>query len=351
MPMSDLEADSKFLKKSVIINVIGTILKVCGPLLTILLARIFGAADFGVFVSTQTLLLTISRSSTLGLDKGLYWYLPQNRLNGRPAYEGVMESFWVSALVALICTLVIFAGSFTPLISKELPWYAFSLVFYAVSYVLSNTSEGNRKPQNAVFINSFFVAVLSPLSSIVMHFLGIPHALPLGLLIGQICGFLLHFILVQKQFPEMPLIPVKKISKALLVYSLPLGFNEFVSSFLIRSSLWMVMLFLGPEKAGAYGIMVTISNALQTIRVGFTPILTPVVAGMDKDRLHTDLKPVYSYCVSMVTYIQLLIGFFIILFPNEILNIAGKDFIVQPETLGILLLVHFFNAAFMSFRS
>ena len=173
-----------------------------------------------------------------------------------------------------------------------------------------------------------------------MHFLGIPHALPLGLLIGQICGFLLHFILVQKQFPEMPLIPVKKISKALLVYSLPLGFNEFVSSFLIRSSLWMVMLFLGPEKAGAYGIMVTISNALQTIRVGFTPILTPVVAGMDKDRLHTDLKPVYSYCVSMVTYIQLLIGFFIILFPNEILNIAGNDFIVQPETLGILLLVH-----------
>ena len=195
--MSDLEADSKFLKKSVIINVIGTILKVCGPLLTILLARIFGAADFGVFVSTQTLLLTISRSSTLGLDKGLYWYLPQNRLNGRPAYEGVMESFWVSALVALICTLVIFAGSFTPLISKELPWYAFSLVFYAVSYVLSNTSEGNRKPQNAVFINSFFVAVLSPLSSIVMHFLGIPHALPLGLLIGQICGFLLHFIMLQ----------------------------------------------------------------------------------------------------------------------------------------------------------
>lgn len=100
------------------------------------------------------------------------------------------------------------------------------------------------------------------------------------------------------------------------------------------------MLFLGPEKAGAYGIMVTISNALQTIRVGFTPILTPVVAGMDKGRLKTDLKPVYSYCVFMVTFIQLMIGFFIVLFPDLILGIAGKDFIVQPETLGILLLVH-----------
>ncbi len=341
--MSDLESDSRFLKKGVLVNIVGTVLKVCGPLLTILLARIFGAAEFGVFVSTQTLLLTISRSATLGLDKGLYWYLPQNRLDGRKPYDGVMESFWVAAVVALICTGAIFVGSFTSFISKELPWYALSLVFYAVSYVLSNTSEGNRKPQNAVFINSFFVAVLSPASSIVMHYLGVPHALPLGLLVGQFCGFLLHFHLVRRQFPAMPLFPSKRIPKALLIYSLPLGFNEFVSSFLIRSSLWMVMLFLGPEMAGAYGIMVTISNALQTIRVGFTPILTPVVAGMDKNRLKTDLKPVYSYCVSSVTFIQLLIGFFIILFPNEILGIAGKDFIVQPQALGILLLVHLLN--------
>lgn len=338
--MNNLETDSKFLKKAVVVSVVGTILKVCGPLLTFVMARIFGAAEFGIFVSAQTLLLTIARTSTLGLDKGLYWYLPQNRLRGRLPYDGVMESFWVAVMVALLCTAVIFVGSFTPYIADEMPWYGLSLVFYAACYVLSNVSEGNRRPQNAVFINSFFVAVLAPATSIVLHFLDVPHALPLGLLVGQIGGFVLHFVLVRRQFPEMPLLPGKRVSKELLVYSLPLGFDEFVSSFLIRSGLWMVMMFLGPEKAGAYGIMVTISNALQTIRVGFTPILTPVVAGMDKERLKTDLKPVYSYCVFMVTFIQLLIGFFIVLFPGEILSIAGKDFIVQPETLGILLLVH-----------
>lgn len=338
--MNSLENDSKYLKKAVIVNVVGTVLKVCGPMLTFVLARVFGPAEFGIFVSAQTLLLTIARSSTLGLDKGLYWYLPQNKLQGRTCHDGIMESFWTAVAVSLLCTAVIFVGSFTPLISKELPWYALSLVFYAASYIFSNVSEGNRKPQNAVFVNSFFVAVLSPASSIAMHFMGIPHALPLGLLIGQMCGFALHFMLVRKQFPEMPLRVKRLVPKSLLIYSLPLGFDEFVSSFLIRSGLWMVMMFLGPEMAGAYGIMVTISNALQTIRVGFTPILTPVVAGMDKERLRSDLKPVYSYCVFMVTFIQLLIGFFIVLFPDLILSIAGKDFIVQPETLGILLLVH-----------
>lgn len=344
--MDNLENDSRFLKKAVIINIVGTILKVCGPLLTILLARIFGPAEFGIFVSSQALLLTLSHSTTLGLDKGLYWYIPQNKLHNRPEHEGIMESFWVAVVVSIICTLVIFVGSFTPYISKELPWYSIPIVFYAASFVLSNTSESNRRPQNAVFINSFFVAVLSPASAIAMHFLGIPHALPLGLLVGQFCGFLLHFKLVRKQFAEMPLWPTGRLPKELLLYSLPLGFNEFVNSFLIRTGLWMVMLFLGPEKAGVYGIMVTVSNALQTIRVGFNPILTPVIAGMDKSRLQTDLKPVFSYCVTMITLIQLVIGFFIVLFPEEILSIAGKDFIVQPEALGILLFVHLFSGFF-----
>ncbi|MDR1760175.1 MAG: oligosaccharide flippase family protein [Fibrobacter sp.] len=337
--MSSLEADHKFLKKSAWFNIIGTVLKICGPLLTVLLARIFGAAEFGIFVSTQTLLLTIARSATLGLDKGLHWYLPRNKLHNRPAFEGIMESFWISVLIAFLCTVVIFIGSFTPLISAELPWYALSLVFYSASFVLSNTSEGNRRPQNAIFINSFFVAVLSPAVSILLHFLNIPHPLPLGLLFGQIGGFILHAILVRRQFSEMPVFPGKKISKDLLFYSLPLGFNEFVSAFLIRSGLWMVLLFLGPEKAGAYAIMVTLSNGLQTIRVGFTPILTPVVAGMNKERLYSDLKPVLTYCISMITLIQLVIGFFIVLFPDEILSLAGNDFIVQPEALGILLLI------------
>jgi O-antigen/teichoic acid export membrane protein len=338
--MGNLETDSKFLKKAMIVNVVGTILKVCGPLLTFVMARIFGAAEFGIFVSAQTLLLTIAHSATLGLDKGLYWYLPQNGLQGRPRYDGIMESFWISAAISILCTAVIFVGSFTPYISKELPWYALSLLFYVGTYVFSTASEGNRRPQNAVFVNSFLTVTLAPATSIALHFMGIPHALPLGLLLGQVVGFCVHFVLVRRQFPDMPLRPHKTVSWVLLRYSLPLGVDEFVSSFLIRSSLWLVMLFLGPEKAGAYGIMVTISNALQTIRVGFTPILTPVVAGMDKGRLKTDLKPVYSYCVFMVTFIQLMIGFFIVLFPDLILGIAGKDFIVQPETLGILLLVH-----------
>lgn len=346
-----IQNDKRYLKKSSLISVFGTVSKICGPLLTLLLARLFGSAEFGFFVSSQALLLTLSHSATLGLDKGLYWYLPQNLANGRLAYHGIMESFWIAIGFSLLCTAFIFAGASLSIFSSELPWYAVSIAFYAGIFILGSASEGNRHPQYSIFINSFLIAVLAPATSIALHFLHIGHALPLGLFCGQFIGLLLHFALIRRQFPQMPIFPPLRISKDLLKYSLPLGFNEFASSFLIRSSLWMVMLFLGSEFAGAYAIMVTISNGLQTVRAGYTPILTPVIASMSQNRLATDLKPTVSYCIFIITTIQLFIGFFIILFPTEILLFIGSDYLVQPMSLGILLMVQlllgFFGMAFV----
>lgn len=335
--MNDLETDSKFLKKGTLFNILGTTLKICGPLLTILLARIFGTAEFGIFVSSQAMLLTIARASTLGLDRGLHWYLPQNKLHGRKPYEGIMESFWLTAFISVIVTVVIFAGACFEVFSSELPYYAISLVFYATFYVLSNSSEGNRKPWISIFINDFLVAVLAPLVSIILHYVGVPHALPLGLLVGQVGGFTMHALAVRSQFKEMPFFPKRMVEKELVRYSIPIGMTVFVSNLLMRSTLWMVLFFLGAEAAGVYALMITLSNGLQTIRNGFNPILIPVVSEMSEERLKTDIKPVYSYCASMATLIQIVIGFFILLFPAEIMSIAGKNFVFQPTALGILL--------------
>ena len=178
---------------------------------------------------------------------------------------------------------------------------------------------------------------LAPAVSIALYFLDIPHALPFGLLFGQVIGFTLHAKAVRKQFKNMPLIPPGRASKELVVYSVPLGLTVLVGNLLQRSTLWMVLFFLGADASGVYALMMTLANGLQTIRNGFNPIITPVVSGMDESRLKTDLKPVYSYCVSMATMIQVIIGFFIVLFPEEIMSIAGKSYVVQPMALGILL--------------
>ncbi len=356
-PVDEFSTDKKYLMQSSLFSVLGTIFKVAGPVLMIVVARVFDKEVFGIYVSVQLLMLMLSRVAVLGLDKGLHWFIPQNRLGGRPAYYGVAESMWRALMLALLIFLIGFLGSLfdlhkysaslATLSVLDVSLFFGSLLPWVVIHVLSGASEGNRKPQYKIFVNDFAVATLAPLIALGFHFMGMDnHALPLGLLLANSVGALMLAWLVAKQFPNMLWFSRHKVDKSLFLYALPLGFSEVVISLLLRMDLWMVLLFLGPGPAGVYALMVTISNGLRTISLSFAPILLPVVAGMKPERYSKDLKGTYSYCVAMVTLIQLAIGFFIVLFPDEILMIAGKSFVVSPEVLGILLFGNLLNGFF-----
>ena len=92
MAEGNIQKDQKYLVKSAFLNLAGTALKVIAPVLMIVVARVFDKALFGVYVSTQLWVLTMSRVAVLGLDKGLHRYIPQNIVQGRDRYEGIMES-------------------------------------------------------------------------------------------------------------------------------------------------------------------------------------------------------------------------------------------------------------------
>jgi len=352
-----LETDKKFLLKSTLYNFLGTALKVVSPALMIVLARVFGKEEFGIFVSTQLLMLTLSKLAVFGLDKGLNWFLPQNSVNNRPLHLGICESLARSLILSVIIFAVLlicsvfglhkYSESLATLSSVELSIYALSIVPWVGLHIFGGTAEGIRKPQYRMFITDCAVYSFAPIISIAFYFANIPYALASGLLIANILGCLIYIPLIKKILPLRLKNFKDKIPKELLIYSIPRGFSEIIASVLLRIDIWMILLLLGPGDAGVYAVMVTISNGLRTIRQSYGPILLPVVAGMTRERLHTDLKPIFSYCVNMVTLIQLAIGFFIILFPDKILMLAGKDFIVQPETLGILLLSHLLGGFFL----
>lgn len=358
---NSIKQDQKYLVKSAFYNLAGTVLKVLAPVLMIVVARVFDKALFGVFVSTQLWVLTMSRVAVLGLDKGLHRHLPQNLVQGRPRYEGIMESTYRTILFAVIITVAVLVGAqfnlqslssgLSMLSTTEISLFILSLVPWSVLHIFAGASEGNRKPQYKMFINDFAVYTLAPMIALVIYYAGVPDklALPIGLLASNILGVLIFYVVIKKQFPEMPWVTKAKLPPGLLSYSLPLGFSEVVTSFLLRMDLWMVLALIGPEAAGIYAVMVTISNGLKTIRQSYNPILTPVVAGMSADRIKTDLKPVFSYCVSMVTLIQLTIGFFIVLFPEQTMMIAGKSFITEENpvaVLGILMIGNLINGMF-----
>ncbi len=356
--MNSIQTDQRFLMRSTLFTFGGTALKVIAPILTIVVARVFGKEIFGVYVSTQLLVFTLSRVAVLGFDKGMHRYLPQNLICGRPSHEGIVESLKIVVVLALLISFVFWLGSFfdlqrffsglSMLSSLEISLYMLSVTPYTVLLLFAGASEGNRHPQYKIFINDFAVTTFAPLIALGLYFGDFAEklALPVGLFVSNVLGVILYVVLIRRQFPEICWTVKKKIPRELLNFSLPIGFSEVVSAFLLRVDLWMVLVIVGPEAAGIYAVMVTISNGLKTVRQSYNPILQPVVAGMSKNRLDTDLKPVYSYCVSMVTLIQLAIGFFIVLFPEQTMMIAGKSFITKENpvaVLGILMIGNLLN--------
>lgn len=355
--MPTIEADQKFLLKSSLLNFLGTALKVLGPALSIVVARFFGKEAFGIYISTQLWVSMMSRVAVLGLDRGLAWYIPQNKVHGRFTHEGIAESLKVGIFFALIIfsviSLMAFFGLQTifsgleGLSSTEIILYIASIVPWVIILIFAGASEGNRKPQYRIFINDFAVYTFAPLIALGLFFAGHKeHALPIGLFLANALAVCLYIGFIRKQFPKMTWKSKEKVPKRLLNYSLPLGFSEFITAFLLRADIWMVLILLGPKYAGVYAIMLTISNGLRTVKQGFNSVLLPVVAGMEPEKMKRNLPHVYSYCVSMVATIQLGVGFFIVLFPEETLMLAGKSFVQNPEVLGVLLFGNLFNGVF-----
>ena len=356
--MTSVEKDQKFLLKSSLLNILGSVLKVSGPLLNFVVARYFGKEAFGIYVSTQLWVAMMSRVAVLGLDKGLVWYVPQNKLNNRPYAEGVGESlrlgFFFSMLVFAIIVMMAMTGSHTvfsgleTLSSLEIILYIASIVPWVFNHIFAGASEGNRKPYYRIFINDFTVFTFAPLFALVILFVtgDKVYSLPIGLLAANILAVVSYLFIMPRQFPGLKFFTTAKIPKALLSFSLPVGFSEFIVSFLMRADLWMVLVLLGPEYAGVYAIMVTISNAIRTVKISFNSILMPVVAGMDPHKMKQDLSHVYSYSVSMVTTIQLGVSFFLVLFPEETMMIAGKSFVQNTEVLGLLMFANLIDGGF-----
>ena len=356
--MDSVQADKNYLQKSTLYTLVGTALKVVAPVLTIVLARVFGKEIFGIYVSTQLLVMTLARISIIGLDKGLLRHLPQNKVCGRSPHEGVIESLRLATLISFLISSIIWVGAYfglqsvstglAMLSSVEISLYALSIVPYTILLLFAGASDGNRHPQYKIFINEFVVMTLAPIIALCLHFLGFvdQYALPVGFFASNMLGVFVYIFLINKQFPEIKWFTKNKLPSELLNFSIPIGFSEIVASFLLRIDMWMVLAILGPEAVGIYAVMVTVSNGLKTIRNSYDPILQPVVAGMTLDRLKTDLKPVFSYCVSMVTIIQLAIGFFIVLFPEQTMMIAGKSFITKENPVavfGILIIGNLIN--------
>jgi O-antigen/teichoic acid export membrane protein len=210
--------------------------------------------------------------------------------------------------------------------------------------VISGALDGIRLPQYRTVLALFLGTALVPaLAFATRPWFGDRMSLAAGMLLGNLVTFVCFLPVLRRKFPHEPWLRPARPAAALLRYSLPLAVSELTTNILMRVDLWMILLLLGPQKAAVYAVMVTITNGLRTVRQTFEPLMITIVSNFTGEECKVKLKPTFSYATNLVSTIQLFLACFILVFPREILSMAGEDYVMEIFAFALLMMGNLAN--------
>ncbi|MEM1418456.1 MAG: polysaccharide biosynthesis C-terminal domain-containing protein [Myxococcota bacterium] len=348
-----LARDLAFLRRGTLINVIGFGARNVAPALNIALAALCPPELFGVYVSAQLFALTFSKLVTAGLDRGLMRHVAARVAGGEGAPAESAEEAIGAALRRVLLLAVLSVG--IALLALGPPMGAlwpermgdrgFVLLVllgipgYGVMQLLAGAFDGLRRPEVRELLVYGLVGALAPLLGILSRLAGLPDwgvaaSLPLATGLGAI-GL---FVLTRRAFPGLRPLRAGPLPAGMWAFSLPLGFADLVTGLMLRIDVWMVLALLDAPRAAVYGLMAMLVAGTRSIRQSYDQVIVPVVATLRPGEDGPALRSVHGYAVHLTTCIQLAIGVLLLFFPVELISLAGEAYVVQPETLGVLLL-------------
>jgi O-antigen/teichoic acid export membrane protein len=340
------EKIEKDINRGASITFIGNLLKLIEFPLTLLCARLFGVDTWGQYTFLATFIMPILRFSTLGLDKGLVWFIAKHQ-----GFRIAPEFFFrIQKILIALCLILVAGyglqhwlqggGGHT---AKLFEPVAFTLFVACIPFlVLTNMnlgiSLGIKKPEHEALIRG----IVYPLCYLAMpclfsHFFHGIRALAFFYLVGSFAGYCVSFFLVRPvravlaAHPEGP--EAREAFSVLFAYSWPLGLRDVMLSLQQRADVWCLALFLEPKYIGIYGLASSLAASVKTIRQSFDNIMLAVISQL-KRTVDTDrIVEAYLYAAKMIMAVQAPVLAFLVFFARPILALSGKDYVLGEQAV------------------
>ena len=340
------EKIEKDINRGASITFLGNLLKLVEFPLTLLAARLFGVDTWGQYTFLATFIIPIIRFSTLGLDKGLVWFIAKHH-----GFRIAPEFFFRIQKILLGFSFVLIVGYGIRLGLKG-DWghsnslfepVALALFIACVPFlVLTNMnlgiSLGLKKPEHEALIRS----ILYPLCYLALpcafsHFFHGIRAMAFFYLLGSFIGYACSFFLVRPiratlaAHPEGP--EAHQAFSVLFAYSWPLGLRDVMLSLQQRADIWCLAMFLPPKYIGIYGLAASLAASVKTIRQSFDNIMLAVISQM-KRTVDTDkIVEAYLYAAKMIMAVQAPVLAFLVFFARPILALSGHDYVLGEQAV------------------
>ena len=321
---------------------------IIGLFFVLVMARLLGTQDYGVYKLMIILISVLSGIAALGLSSGLkrfiaiannegddssIWAYIQVGI-GIPSVLGISFAFIVY-LTAELIAVEIFNE---PRLIEILKIGSLAIPVFVLLHIFSGIAIGFKKIEYQTYTQEILFNLLKLILSIVAVSLGFGlFGVTLAYVISSLVALVLLIHLVTKLFSfKRPLNSASNNTREFIKYSIPLLFSLILNKFSRRLETIALGIFNISATVGIYSVILTIS---QVGNLGFTAIRdisSPIFAELHNKKHQEELKSLYQATNKWSLSLNIPIFLTILVFGENILSAFGKDF--EAGSKGMIIL-------------
>jgi len=318
-----------------------------------ILAKNFGAVGLGVFNTCFTILILTTVIAKLGLDTAIVKYIAEYVAKDNKHDIGRLYfiSFFLIILTGIILGILIFFFSSKLSIlffendsqGKLFKIIGFSIVPFSITQLNSEYYRGLKKiaAHSSLQNGTVYFIILVLVLVLTRYFQGVDIVI-YSLLFTSLFLMLLSTAFILKKIysykPQVSRVDIKtRINKRqLLSVSVPMLFSN--SLFLVMSWTDTLMLsaFHGEDTVGIYNIALKIATLNTIALIAINSIASPKFSEIYSSEGKRRFKRIVQQTTVLSWMVSLPIFVIILLFPENLLNIFGHEFVIGKYALIIL---------------
>lgn len=324
-----------------------------GFFLFIILPRMLGPTDYGIFSLTLSILVFFMLFADFGISASSSKFIAQYIRKDSSQIRNILNDvlllrFFALAIVSVIgyFSINIITEMFEmPVLSEILLVGVFLVMFWTLTEHFKKLFQGfHRLKFNfcITLVEFGFKIVLSLLLILYYGLLGALFAFLTAYMLSTVVGLFFAYKYFHSEFKVAS--SAKSFKKDLLGYALPMIFIS--ASFYVFTEIDIIFLgfFTTPAEVGYYSVGKQMARYLPVFAAGIGVALGPMYAHITKENVR-ELKRTYYKTLRTISYIYFIISVLLFIFAKEVIILLyGTDYILSITILRILLLFMFFFA-------
>ncbi len=331
-----------------------------GYVLTIMIARWYGAETLGLFVLSLTLLNIFATLAVFGFDNALVKLIAEfistekHTLVNEICKKSLIVTFFIGVLLSVVFFLssIVFAKEFFQ--NEKLVIFfkimSFGIVPLSIIRICSAVFRGFQDIIRYSFLENVAVYLLATIflaiEFFVFHKLN-PNTTIIIYVACLMIFMLICFFMAQGLKSEAFKIDIKQKGlnfKKIIKVSAPMLLTNSMAIVIQWTDIIMLGLFRSEVDVGIYSVVIKISGLANITLMSINSIAAPKFSSLYSRGDMNGLKNAVQSSTKMIFYSTLPIIMILTFFSSIILNFFGSDFIIGVTALWVLMFGQFINA-------